>query len=93
MHELGVRMYRQRIHRDHPQATRREIDGMITTWLAACACPQLLFASSGIENEVVANADRLEVLPRWMPPGKRSSSYRHAGSTEDRMSSPTWRPL
>jgi len=34
MHELGVRMYRQRMHREHPQATRREIDGMITTWLA-----------------------------------------------------------
>ena len=27
-------MYRQRMHREHPQATRREIDGMITTWLA-----------------------------------------------------------
>jgi Rv0078B-related antitoxin len=34
MHELGVRMYRQRMHREHPQATRREVDGMITTWLA-----------------------------------------------------------
>lgn len=34
MHELGVRMYRQRMHREHPQASRREIDGMITTWLA-----------------------------------------------------------
>ena len=34
MHELGVRMYRQRMHREHPQATRRDIDGMITTWLA-----------------------------------------------------------
>jgi len=34
MHELGVRMYRQRMHREHPQATRREIDGMITAWLA-----------------------------------------------------------
>jgi len=34
MHELGVRMYRQRMHREHPQATRREIDGMITTWRA-----------------------------------------------------------
>jgi hypothetical protein len=28
----------------------------------------LLFASSGIENEVVANADRLEVLPRLTVP-------------------------
>jgi Rv0078B-related antitoxin len=34
MHELGVRMYRQRMHREHPEATRREIDGMITAWLA-----------------------------------------------------------
>lgn len=34
MHELGVRMYRQRMHREHPKATRRDIDGMITTWLA-----------------------------------------------------------
>jgi len=34
MHELGVRMYRQRMHREHPQATRKDIDGMITTWLA-----------------------------------------------------------
>jgi hypothetical protein len=34
MHELGVRMYRQRMHREHPQATRRDIDGMIATWLA-----------------------------------------------------------
>jgi Rv0078B-related antitoxin len=25
MHELGVRMYRQRMHREHPQATRRDI--------------------------------------------------------------------
>ena len=30
MHELGVRMYRQRMHREHPQATRREIGGTIT---------------------------------------------------------------
>jgi len=28
----------------------------------------LLFASSGIENEVVASADRLEVLPQLMVP-------------------------
>jgi hypothetical protein len=28
----------------------------------------LLFASSGIENEVVASADRLEVLPRLTVP-------------------------
>jgi Rv0078B-related antitoxin len=34
MHELGVRMYRQRMHREHPQASRREIDSMITAWLA-----------------------------------------------------------
>lgn len=34
MHELGVRMYRQRMHREHPHASRIEIDGMIATWLA-----------------------------------------------------------
>jgi hypothetical protein len=34
MHEFGVRMYRQRMHREHPQASRREIDGMVTAWLA-----------------------------------------------------------
>jgi Rv0078B-related antitoxin len=34
MHELGVRMYRQRMHREHPKAGRREIDGMIARWLA-----------------------------------------------------------
>jgi Rv0078B-related antitoxin len=34
MHELGVRMYRQRMHREHPRASGREIDAMITTWLA-----------------------------------------------------------
>ena len=28
MHELGVRLYRQRMHREHPKARRREIDGM-----------------------------------------------------------------
>jgi hypothetical protein len=90
----------------------------------------LLFASSGIENEVVASADRLEVLPRLtvpvattphlialkvlagaarisqtlatssrqrhppnsIPPVKRSSSFRHAGSAGDRMLPPTWKP-
>ena len=34
MHELGVRMYRQRMHREHPKAGRREIDDMIARWLA-----------------------------------------------------------
>jgi len=34
MHELGVRMYRQRMHREHPRAQRREIDGMVRAWLA-----------------------------------------------------------
>src|SRR5216110_2584061 len=34
MHELGVRLYRQRMHREHPQASRDEIDGMVTAWLA-----------------------------------------------------------
>jgi len=34
MHELGVRLYRQRMHREHPHANRNEIDGMVTAWLA-----------------------------------------------------------
>ena len=34
MHELGVRLYRQRMHREHPRANRNEIDGMVTAWLA-----------------------------------------------------------
>jgi Rv0078B-related antitoxin len=34
MHELGVRLYRQRMHREHPQAGRADIDGMVTAWLA-----------------------------------------------------------
>lgn len=35
MHDLGVRLYRQRMHREHPQATRTDIDRMVKTWLAA----------------------------------------------------------
>jgi hypothetical protein len=34
MHELGVRLYRQRMHREHPQANRNEINGMVRAWLA-----------------------------------------------------------
>lgn len=34
MHVLGVRLYRQRMHREHPQASRGEIDGMVRAWLA-----------------------------------------------------------
>ena len=34
MHELGVRLYRQRMHREHPDAHRSEIDGMVRAWLA-----------------------------------------------------------
>jgi hypothetical protein len=34
LHELGVRLYRQRMHREHPQAHRNEIDGMVRAWLA-----------------------------------------------------------
>jgi len=33
MHMLGVRLYRQRMHREHPQANRDEIDGMVRAWL------------------------------------------------------------
>ena len=34
MHELGVRLYRQRMLREHPQAVRADIDRMVKTWLA-----------------------------------------------------------
>jgi hypothetical protein len=34
MHELGVRLYRQRMHREHPQADRADLDRMVKTWLA-----------------------------------------------------------
>ena len=34
MHELGVRLYRQRMHREHPDAHRGEIDGIVRAWLA-----------------------------------------------------------
>lgn len=34
MHELGVRLYRQRMHREHPHAHQDEIDGMVRAWLA-----------------------------------------------------------
>jgi hypothetical protein len=33
MHELGVQLYRQRMRREHPQARRDEIDGMVREWL------------------------------------------------------------
>lgn len=34
MHELGVRLYRQRMHREHPQADRADVDRMVKAWLA-----------------------------------------------------------
>lgn len=34
MHMLGVRLYRQRMHREHPHANRDEIDSLVRTWLA-----------------------------------------------------------
>jgi hypothetical protein len=33
MHELGVRLYRQRMHREHPGADRADIDRMVKAWL------------------------------------------------------------
>jgi len=35
MHELGVQLYRQRMRREHPEAGRVEIDGLVRGWLAA----------------------------------------------------------
>jgi Rv0078B-related antitoxin len=34
MHELGVRLYRQRMRREHPHASGAEIDELVKTWLA-----------------------------------------------------------
>jgi hypothetical protein len=34
MHELGVRLYRQRMQREHPHVGRRDIDRMVEAWLA-----------------------------------------------------------
>jgi hypothetical protein len=34
MHELGVKLYRQRMRREHPHAHRSDIDRMVKTWLA-----------------------------------------------------------
>jgi len=34
MHEFGVRLYRQRMHREHPHAKRDEINRMVRAWLA-----------------------------------------------------------
>jgi hypothetical protein len=34
MHELGVRLYRQRMHREHPHASRSDIERMVKAWLA-----------------------------------------------------------
>ena len=35
MHEFGVRLYRQRMRREHPKASRTEIDGLVRRWLTA----------------------------------------------------------
>jgi hypothetical protein len=35
MHEFGVQLYRQRMRREHPEASRDEIDSMVRGWLTA----------------------------------------------------------
>jgi hypothetical protein len=35
LHDLGVQLYRQRMRREHPDASRAEIDGLVRTWLTA----------------------------------------------------------
>lgn len=35
MHEFGVRLYRQRMRREHPKASRSEIDSLVRGWLTA----------------------------------------------------------
>lgn len=34
LHEFGVAIYRQRMHREHPQATEDELDELVRAWLA-----------------------------------------------------------
>lgn len=33
MHDVGLRMYRQRMRREHPRATEAEIDARVQHWL------------------------------------------------------------
>lgn len=35
MHDLGVKLYRQRMRREHPDADRKEIDSLVRSWLTA----------------------------------------------------------
>jgi hypothetical protein len=35
MHELGVQLYRQRMRREHPDASGADIDDLVRAWLAA----------------------------------------------------------
>ncbi|MGH3407309.1 MAG: hypothetical protein ACRDRJ_33130 [Streptosporangiaceae bacterium] len=35
MHELGVRLYRQRMRREHPDASCADIDDLVRAWLVA----------------------------------------------------------
>jgi len=35
LHDLGVKLYRQRMRREHPGATGTEIDALVRSWLAA----------------------------------------------------------
>jgi Rv0078B-related antitoxin len=35
MHDLGVKLYRQRMRREHPDADRKEIESLVRTWLTA----------------------------------------------------------
>ena len=39
MHEFGVKLYRQRMRREHPAATEAEIDDLVRAWLAAPPVP------------------------------------------------------
>lgn len=35
MHDFGVRLYRQRMCREHPGASAEEIDALVRAWLMA----------------------------------------------------------
>ena len=78
--ELGESMRRAQVCREHPDATGEEIEALLVTWLEtrpgaehgdSGSVVDLLFASSGIEPEVVAAADRIEVVPGFTVPVAR----------------------
>jgi Rv0078B-related antitoxin len=50
MHEFGVALYRQRMRREHPQASEEEVDAMVRAWLAEPPREDRLRRPSGEES-------------------------------------------